>query len=492
MAVDDLYIPDGVFLKCDQGAVLTILNVTPKKHKLYGMVIATEKDNIPITNIPSFGACSSSGSACIPKSPQWKKVHEGGTKVEGQKPLLETSFCKCMQGGSIDIFFNEKEAMASLEADKKSRVDKIPWLDSDLGESLIGPASSIYKLTGGDPSNIGRGVRKGLKGTWNFISDDMWKAETWKGIGKTIATGVVGYMPPPVSEFPTAYEIEMQQQWMNTTAEERIASFDKDMGTDLTSTHEGLKKAASDFYNKKIENGTWAEGEVMAGEAMEFALELVAGSKGTGALVKGVKGSAAFASASEKLSKAITTINEFVKASKLGKLAKSIKGIFKVGRRLKIRGVTFDDFLASCKFPTDELANKAWDLFCKEDWKGLEKLFNDNKLNGGWPPNGGFINTSKRILKPGDIIDRYGGRIENGKFTDTGKYFGIDGASFESRALQESAKNGFYNKYEIIKELPVVEGKAIPWFGKEGMGTQFLTGEGVDDLIKNGYIKKIN
>ena len=70
----------------------------------------------------------------------------------------------------------------------------------------------------------------------------------------------------------------------------------------------------------------------------------------------------------------------------LSKLAKSIKGIFKVGRRSKIRGVTFEDFLASCKSPTDELANKAWDLFCKEDWKGLEKLFNDNKLNGGWPP----------------------------------------------------------------------------------------------------------
>ncbi|WP_366937747.1 glycohydrolase toxin TNT-related protein [uncultured Apibacter sp.] len=43
-----------------------------------------------------------------------------------------------------------------------------------------------------------------------------------------------------------------------------------------------------------------------------------------------------------------------------------------------------------------------------------------------------------------------------------------------------------------LKELPVVEGKAIPWFGKDGMGTQFLTGEGVDGLIKNGYIKKVN
>ena len=40
----------------------------------------------------------------------------------------------------------------------------------------------------------------------------------------------------------------------------------------------------------------------------------------------------------------------------LSKLAKSIKGIFKVRRRLKIRRVTFEDFLASCKSPTDKIS----------------------------------------------------------------------------------------------------------------------------------------
>ncbi|TWP23458.1 DUF4237 domain-containing protein [Apibacter muscae] len=108
------------------------------------------------------------------------------------------------------------------------------------------------------------------------------------------------------------------------------------------------------------------------------------------------------------------------------------------------------------------------------------------------PPNGGFIRKYSTVLKLPSKIDRYGGRIENGIFKDTGKYFGIDGASFESRALQNSVKDGFYNKYEILKDLPVVEGKAIPWFGQEGMGGQFLTDQGVSDLIKNGYIKRIN
>ena len=383
MAVDDLYIPDGVFLKCDQGTTITNLQVNFKKHKLYGEIIATEIDNLPITNIPCFGACSSSGSACIPKTPEWKNIHEGGTKVEGQKPLLITSYCKCMQGGNIDIFFDEESALAELESDKENRVDKNMWIDAPLG-FIMNP---FAKITGSDYSDMGRGLRQGGKKSWNGIVQMVSHfQDTFAGLGKLVGTGIIGYMPPMTSEFPSTYEIEMQQQWMNTTAEERIAAFDKDMGTDLTSTHEGIKKAGSEFWDRKIENGTQVERDVLAGEAVEFIAELVVGTKGVGAVTKAAKGSALAANISERTAAAIAAINKFVQASKLGKLAKSIKGIFKVGRRLKIRGVTFEDFLASCKFPTDELANKAWDLFCKEDWKGLEKLFNDNKLNGGWPP----------------------------------------------------------------------------------------------------------
>lgn len=341
MAVDDLYIPDGVFLKCDQGTTITNLQVNFKKHKLYGEIIATEIDNLPITNIPCFGACSSSGSACIPKTPEWKNIHEGGTKVEGQKPLLITSYCKCMQGGNIDIFFDEESALAELESDKENRVDKNMWIDAPLGFIMI----PIAKITGSDYSDMGRGLRQGGKKSWNGIVQMVSHfQDTFAGLGKLVGTGIIGYMPPMTSEFPSTYEIEMQQQWMNTTAEERIAAFDKDMGTDLTSTHEGIKKAGSEFWDRKIENGTQVERGVLAGEAVEFVAELVVGSKGVGAALKttsqgakaaitAVRGSAAFANVSEKTAVAIATVNKFVQASKLGNLAKSIKGVFKVGRK---------------------------------------------------------------------------------------------------------------------------------------------------------------
>jgi len=492
---DELYVPDGVYLKCDQGAILTNLTVTPKKHKLYGLVIATEKDNVPLVNIFPFGKCSSSGKECVPKDTQWKNVHEGATKIEGQKPLLETSYCKCMQGGNIDIFFDEESASASLDNDKKGRVDKIPWLDSVLGVVLLGAPGVVISLaTGGEPADIGRGFRQGLKGTWNFLSHDMWQGETWKGIGNMIGAGIVGYMPPTMSQYPSQAEIEMMQEWVNTTPEERIAGFDESMGTDLTATHEGIKQAASDFWDRKIENGTAAEGGVMVGETAEFIVELAVGSKGAGAVAKGIKGSATFANLSEKTAKAISTISEFVKTSKLAKFAESIKGIFKVGRVLKIRGVSFDDFIKTCSFPTDDIAKKAWDLFCKEDWAELEKLFKRHNLNEGWPPNRGFISVEDISLKKGDTFDRYGGWVDkNGKFHDEGTFVGKESTPYTERSLKPGTDVNPLQKYEVIKDIPnVKEGEAIPWFGEKGGGVQYELPASIDELIEGGYIKPIN
>lgn len=341
MAVDDLYIPDGVFLKCDEGAKITTLKVNHKKHKLYGEIIATEIDNIPIINIPSFGACSATGSACLPKSPEWKRVHEGATKIEGKKPLLQNSFCKCQQGGTIDIFFNEDEAIDLLETDKKYRVDKDP-MDYIMAYSnpVLIRYSASRDLTGGDSSNTMRGIRKGVKSSWVFLTEDMWDSETWKGLGKIIVAETVGYTPPLYNSSlggigfrpPSQSEIDIMEDWINFTPEERIAYFDKIMGTDLISIHEGLKEAMSDFYDKKILNATKAEVEVMSGQTVETVAESVIISKGLSTLFKFIKSIKIFNKLS-KSGRAYVVIQGFVKAKNYLKLDKAIIGIFKVGEK---------------------------------------------------------------------------------------------------------------------------------------------------------------
>ncbi len=89
-------------------------------------------------------------------------------------------------------------------------------------------------------------------------------------------------------------------------------------------------------------------------------------------------------------------------------------------------------------------------------------------------------------------MDRYGGYIDkDGVYRDKGKFFSPEGAPFESRALPESATE-FRNYYEVVKPIPgVQEGQAIPWFGQPGMGTQYQTQLGVQDLIDGGYIRRL-
>lgn len=159
-----------------------------------------------------------------------------------------------------------------------------------------------------------------------------------------------------------------------------------------------------------------------------------------------------------------------------------------------IRGVSKSSFKKSFTAP-DEIAEQAWRLFEKEDWKTLEKLFKDNNINVPWPPNDGFVDIVIKSLSKNKIIDRYGGYIDNvtGEFKDGGKFFAKDAEALTNRALPPGSENKIYSRYEIIKDIPDVKtGKAIPWFGEKGLGIQYQVERSVDKLIEAGYIRRIS
>lgn len=161
---------------------------------------------------------------------------------------------------------------------------------------------------------------------------------------------------------------------------------------------------------------------------------------------------------------------------------------------VKVRGVLKSDFLLSVPefslYPT--LAEKSWEYFCNEEWARLEMLFVKHNLNGGWPPYEGFIDYIITKLEVGKIIDRYGGEIKNGKFTDKGKFVAENGSSFESRALPDNYRSAPYKKYKVLKEIPNVKiGKAIPWYGKSGKAIQYKFSVDIDFLIENKFLEEI-
>ena len=161
------------------------------------------------------------------------------------------------------------------------------------------------------------------------------------------------------------------------------------------------------------------------------------------------------------------------------------------------RVASFNNFSNSVKEfeGNPALAREAHDLYSQQKWGELEELMNKNNINGGFPPNDGFISSRTTTLRPGTKIDRYGGFYKDGEFVDQGKFVSPKGASFESRALPESYQNTKpFTSYEVLKPIPSVqEGQAIPWFGQEGMGTQYKIPQanGIQDLLDGKYIKKL-
>ncbi len=160
------------------------------------------------------------------------------------------------------------------------------------------------------------------------------------------------------------------------------------------------------------------------------------------------------------------------------------------------RGVTSEEFKNTVEEfkegKTPDLADKAHDLWKEQKWPELEKLFQDNNLNGGWPPNRGSVSTKPTSLPKDLVFDRYGGYNDaNGTFVDKGTFIAPDNVPFEQRALPDNTLQKPYNRYKVLKEIPdVKEGEAIPWFGKEGMGKQYELPYSIKDLLDNGYIEK--
>jgi RHS repeat-associated protein len=115
--------------------------------------------------------------------------------------------------------------------------------------------------------------------------------------------------------------------------------------------------------------------------------------------------------------------------------------------------------------------------------KGINKT-ETTAIQTYWPPNRGFLGTPKtETLQKGTLIDRYG--------SEYGSFVSPKGTPFEMRALPLEAKQKPYSVYEVIKPIDATSGKAAPWFGQPGMGTQYEFNKSIKDLINEGVIRRV-
>lgn len=102
-----------------------------------------------------------------------------------------------------------------------------------------------------------------------------------------------------------------------------------------------------------------------------------------------------------------------------------------------------------------------------------------------WPPSNGFHGTPVKVmLQPGTLIDRYG--------TPGGRFLSPSGTPFETRALPPHyLTTQEYHVYEVMRPFEVEAGLIKPWFGQQGMGTQYRSPLFVQDLLDSGVLREV-
>jgi Tuberculosis necrotizing toxin len=101
-----------------------------------------------------------------------------------------------------------------------------------------------------------------------------------------------------------------------------------------------------------------------------------------------------------------------------------------------------------------------------------------------WPPNRGFQGAPiAEKLGVGTRIDRYG--YEGGTFLSP------EGTPTWMRSLAPGTTAKPYNIYEVTRPIEVQSGRAAPWFGQVGQGTQYELPMSVTDAIAKGHIKRV-
>lgn len=124
-----------------------------------------------------------------------------------------------------------------------------------------GNCPSCWEFTKG----VGRGVSSGAQGTWNFLTNDAWKADTWKATGNfVLGAAISGSSPGAAASLP---------------------AIDAALGTNTQGAMQAVNQAIEEGVDKFVNGSAGDRGEV-AGQALWGVFEAVIGSKGAGAITK--------------------------------------------------------------------------------------------------------------------------------------------------------------------------------------------------------------
>ena len=365
---DKKYVPEGVFLVCDKGEIVTQLLANPERNVfIYGAKKCTEADNKFEQNILPFGKCKTCGT-CKFTQVEWTKTKQN-VKTNGSYALLEDSEGICKEGqGIIKIYFDEYLAILANENQNESAFVKESISCEILGTVLTTPFGKVIDLFCADDNKftegVGRGLKKGMEGTWNFLTSDMWKADTWKGMGKLAVIGA-------------AYSSPVTGILMGDTA---LQSLDNVFGTDFKKTKDGLvdgvKKTAGNAW-EDVKRGNMGEVGESYGQLQYAVVEALAGTKGAGLVLKGATTGAKALIGAERLAQVAATASNWMSKLKAGAL-----GLVKTGRRDWMSGglFRFGSDMKTMRNSSRRVAKEGWEDVLIHGHADGKRFFIDGKV----------------------------------------------------------------------------------------------------------------
>ncbi|OBF86269.1 hypothetical protein A5791_20780 [Mycobacterium sp. 852002-51163_SCH5372311] len=92
-------------------------------------------------------------------------------------------------------------------------------------------------------------------------------------------------------------------------------------------------------------------------------------------------------------------------------------------------------------------------------------------------------NRTPGVLNPGQLFDRFGPGF--------GVFGSPVGTLFPERALPPHSLDAGYHRYEVVRPIPIWEGRIAPAMGQPGGGVQYYFTRPIVDLVNAGYLKEI-
>ncbi len=155
------YVVKDALMLCNKGSAPAPFTPTHNTHiKINSCLVSTAADKIPMTNVPTFGACSAkAGNPCTPTPIEWRDTYK--VKVKRRETILFKSKLPCAAAGTIEFITSGQVKLPPEEYDKLMEEygeDNSGWGFWDYVE-LVPVVGSVVGI-----------VRESAKGNWGMAA----------------------------------------------------------------------------------------------------------------------------------------------------------------------------------------------------------------------------------------------------------------------------------------------------------------------------------